>query len=61
MNTITLSQMKHVAKEANKIGALGKRVLDVIPPQNATSGEYDFMFITDTPLQSVAETDWRIS
>ncbi|MFA5322552.1 MAG: hypothetical protein WC373_07730 [Smithella sp.] len=59
MDTITLSQMLYVAKQANKIGARGQRVINVIPPQSATSGQYDFIFVTDTPTQSATETDWR--
>jgi uncharacterized protein with GYD domain len=58
--SITDIQMLYVAKQANKLGAQGKRVIGVIPPQKATSGEYDFIFITDTPEQSATDMDWRV-
>jgi uncharacterized protein with GYD domain len=60
MDTITYRQMRHVATQANKLGGQGKRVIGIIPPQNATDGEYDFIFITDTPRQLATDRDWRV-
>lgn len=53
-------QLLYVAEYANKKGAKGYQLIAIIPPQNATDGEFDFKFVFDLPpVQSATDKDWR--
>ena len=55
----TIDQLKYVAHKANKIGAKGLRLVDIVPPYLSTQSEFDFSFVTERPNQNTSDTDWR--
>lgn len=54
----SFDQLWHVAKIANKQGGRGNKLETIIPPQNATDGEFDFDFVFSKPLQKATDKHW---
>lgn len=53
------SDIEYLITKANKLGAQGQRVLNIVLPKTATLSVKDSIFIVDHPIQETAtNTPW---
>jgi len=55
----SFEQLKYCCIIANKAGGRGKQLKMIIPPADATRGEFDFSFVFETPKQDATDGDWK--